>query len=87
MKYEGIIKNLKINIRKINIKINVYTEQIGHKVWICTIHSSVLCTTIHGSCVSKGAKYKFANNPWIALRKQLIVVVLTPGSLAGPVQE
>ena len=23
----------------------------------------------HGSRVSKGAKYKFADNPWIALRK------------------
>ena len=30
----------------------------------------VLYATIHGSRVSKGAKYKFADNPWIALRAQ-----------------
>ena len=57
----------------------VYTNSIyvGHKVWIsaiyvlhCANHGSVLCVTIHGSRVSKGAKYKFVDNPWIALRAQ-----------------
>ena len=50
---------------------------VGRKAWICPIHGlrcanhgSILCATIHGSRVSKGAKYKFADNPWIALRAQ-----------------
>ena len=50
---------------------------VGRKVWIsvihglrCANHGSVLSATIHGSCISKGAKYKFADNPWIVLRAQ-----------------
>ena len=36
------------------------------KPWIHSLRDN----PIHGSLVSKGAKYKFAENPWIALRAQ-----------------
>ena len=51
---------------------------VGRKVRICEawIRTSrdnpwISCT-IHGSRVAKGAKYKFEENHWIELRKQLI---------------
>ena len=53
---------------------------VGRKVWICAIHGlrctnhgSVLRATIHGfraqsmDRIFKSAKYKFTDNPWIAL--------------------
>ena len=59
-------------------KISVYILCVGRKVWICAIyglrcakHGFVLHATIHGfACMD--AKYKFEDNPWIALCKQLI---------------
>ena len=41
------------------------------KPWIHTLRDNPwIARAIHGSRVSKGAKYKFADNPWIALRAQ-----------------
>ena len=41
------------------------------KTWIHTLRDNPwIARAIQGSCVSKGAKYKFANNLWIALRAQ-----------------
>ena len=39
-------------------------------VLYATIHDPWIARAINGSRVSKGAKYKFADNPWIALRAQ-----------------
>ena len=50
----------------------------------CTNRGSVLHATIHGSCVSKGAKYKFVDNPWIVLHKQLIVYTCILVVRSGP---
>ena len=46
---------------------------VGRRVWISANHGSVLCVTIHGLCVYKGAKYKFADNPWITLHAQTLI--------------
>ena len=66
--------------------INTDSIYVGRKVWICAIRglrcekpwirtsckNSWISCAFHGSRVSKGAKYKSMDNPWIALRKQLI---------------
>ena len=45
------------------------------KPWICILRDNPwISCAIHGSCVSKGTKYKFADNAWIVLRKQLIAL-------------
>ena len=59
------------NIMIIYVYIYIYIYMLGAKYGFA-FHGSVLRATIHGSRVSKGAKYKFADNPWIALHKQLI---------------
>ena len=43
------------------------------KPWIRTLCDNPwISCAIHGSCVYKGAKYTFADNPWIVLCKKLI---------------
>ena len=54
------------------------------KPWIHTLHDNPwIACAIHGSRESKGAKYKFADNPWIALRAQTTDCLVCS---QGPVQ-